>query len=258
MPVFNHVASGIATSASSVKYFWSLSNPAIPGGINVDVANSFHQEFTSNGNTANDTMRQQLLGDNGSAQESNVWGAGGQHHGDLHDQVDPACQPGLHSGLHDHQQQRVNADSAIDDRPVHGRRDPGGSNAVATVIVPRPYAAYLWQGVGYIARQSFCAGAFSEAYIIAGGLASSSLTSMQGGSGTGDPNNPNYQPGNPNGNQTSTGDPVNVANGDVSQDETDITLPGIGLSLTFTRRYDSQNTADVGLEAAGSIATATT
>ena len=48
-------------------------------------------------------------------------------------------------------------------------------------------------------------------------------------------------------NSITAGDPVNIANGDVNSVETDFVLPGIGMSLTFARRYDSQNSADVGM-----------
>jgi RHS repeat-associated protein len=47
--------------------------------------------------------------------------------------------------------------------------------------------------------------------------------------------------GNPDSNQTYTGGDVNVANGNVTVDATDLTLPGIGLPLTFSRHYDSQS-----------------
>src|SRR5262249_20931711 len=89
-------------------------------------------------------------------------------------------------------------------------------------------------------------GGFTEAYIIAGGLHSDTTVTIEGGSGTGDPNNPDTSPGNQP-NDQNAGDPVNIANGNVVRDETDFLLPGIGLSLTFQRHYDSQSTTDVGM-----------
>ena len=55
---------------------------------------------------------------------------------------------------------------------------------------------------------------------------------VQGGSVTGVlANSVNTSSGNPDPNQTTAGDPVNIANGNVVQDETDFLLPGIGLPL---------------------------
>ena len=73
VPVFNHVASGLATGSMTVTYDWNLENPAIPGGLNVDVANAYHQEFALDNNTANDAARNLILGDDGSAEEHAVW-----------------------------------------------------------------------------------------------------------------------------------------------------------------------------------------
>src|SRR5262249_28595167 len=84
----------------------------------------------------------------------------------------------------------------------------------ATVMVPRdPTPLNHWAGVGYISRQTFANGGFSEAYIIAGGLQSGTPASIQGGSGTGVVIIVSTAGGNPDGNQTSAGDPVNIANG---------------------------------------------
>ncbi|WP_428304807.1 RHS repeat-associated core domain-containing protein [Lacipirellula sp.] len=43
------------------------------------------------------------------------------------------------------------------------------------------------------------------------------------------------------------GDPVNVANGNMFRDETDIVYPNPGVPLTFSRHYDSQSLEDFGL-----------
>ena len=106
MPVFNHVASGVATGETTVTYHWDLQNPAIPGGLDVDVANGFHQEFALDGNTANDAMRQRILDDDGSAEEHAVWEQVANTTEHLGDQVDPTGQRAGHPGLHDQQQQR--------------------------------------------------------------------------------------------------------------------------------------------------------
>jgi len=36
--------------------------------------------------------------------------------------------------------------------------------------------------------------------------------------------------------------PINIANGDVSHDETDFSIPNLGAPLAFRRHYDSLNT----------------
>jgi len=48
-------------------------------------------------------------------------------------------------------------------------------------------------------------------------------------------------------NQTSAGDPVNIANGNMFRDEVDFSFANLGVPLTFVRHYDSQATEDVGL-----------
>jgi hypothetical protein len=46
---------------------------------------------------------------------------------------------------------------------------------------------------------------------------------------------------------TYAGDPVDVANGNVFREETDIIVPNLGVPLTFSRHYDSQAKDDLGL-----------
>jgi RHS repeat-associated protein len=247
VPVFNHVASGLATADNTtVTYHWDLQNPAIPQGCNVDVANSFHQEFALDHNTANDSARQLILGYDGSAEEHAVW-------------ENVANTPGISTikslqlanqrGIPVFTIDSSNAATLIPQLTI----DPSTVASIeseiasgATVTVPRdPTPLNKWNGVGYITRTTTSSG-FSEGYIISGGLASQSRVTVQGGSFTGDPNNPSFDPSN-NPNDSYTGDPVNIANGDVTSVETDFSLPGIGLPLNFARRYDSQNTVDVGL-----------
>jgi len=111
----------------------------------------------------------------------------------------------------------------------------------ATVTVPRdPTNLQDWNGVGYITERP--GGSFG--FIISGGLAGQSSAIMQGGSGTGDPNDPNAPDRDPN--QREAGDPINVANGNVVRDDHDILLPAPGIPLELSRHYDSQATLDVG------------
>ncbi len=48
-------------------------------------------------------------------------------------------------------------------------------------------------------------------------------------------------------NFTSAGDPINVANGNMYRDETDIVYPNLGVPLTFSRHYDSLSKDDFGM-----------
>jgi RHS repeat-associated protein len=243
VPVFNHVASGIATGEKTVTYHWDLQNPAIPGGVNVDVANAFHQEFALDNNTANDVLRGRILGDDGSAEEHAVWEQVANTTGIS---AIKSIQLANERGIPVFTITSANASTLIPQLTI----DPSTVAAIqadvsagATVTVPRdPTPLNNWRGVGYITRS-----ATGEGYIIAGGLASQSSTAIQGGSGTGDPLIVIFDPGNPDCNQTFVGDPVNIANGDVNQGAIDVLLPGNGMSLAFSRRYDSQNTTDVGL-----------
>jgi YD repeat-containing protein len=83
--------------------------------------------------------------------------------------------------------------------------------------------------------------------MISGGLNGQEIATLHGGYGTDNPTDPTIPPANENTNQTTAGDPVNVANGNVTRDETDLTLPGVGMSLAFSRHYDSQSAADSGM-----------
>ncbi len=47
--------------------------------------------------------------------------------------------------------------------------------------------------------------------------------------------------------QSTAGDPVNIANGNYTHDEQDISLPGAGFGLQFNRHYDSQSSSDLGM-----------
>ena len=73
VPVFNHVATAVATGSSTVAYDWDLPNPAIPNGIDLDVPDGYHAEVALDGNTANNAARSLLIELDGSAEESAVW-----------------------------------------------------------------------------------------------------------------------------------------------------------------------------------------
>ncbi|MBI1187738.1 MAG: hypothetical protein GC206_10505 [Alphaproteobacteria bacterium] len=99
-----------------------------------------------------------------------------------------------------------------------------------TVKTPRDATDLnAWRGVGFLALRPDGSG---TAYI-SGGIP------LGGGSGTGVRTNITTPQGNlPNGQKV--GDPIEVANGNVTRDEQDILLPGVGIPLRFARHYGSQ------------------
>ena len=100
-----------------------------------------------------------------------------------------------------------------------------------------------WHGIGYICRLNEGAYNFTDSFIIHGGLGST-LDAPHGGFGVWpavpvDPTS--ILPTN-----LLTPDPINTADGNVVHDETDISIPNLGVSLDFSRHYDSFNTEPSG------------
>ena len=254
-PIYNFVASGITTGEPIVDYFADLQNPFVPRGLNIDIANNFSQLVALDGSNTGDAARGVLTGFNDSAAEHEIW----------EELVNTASISTIKSlqlagerGIPVFTITSANAgvllpqlthnfftESAIADEVFSG----------ATVTVPRdPTPLNDWQGVGYITRRPDG----GEGFIISGGLNSAgepaTLGSYQGGSGSGDPNGVLvFDPDTGEWVQSYAGDPVNIANGNVKHDETDLLLPNLGVKLTFSRHYDSRNESDVGMGAGWSF-----
>jgi len=96
-----------------------------------------------------------------------------------------------------------------------------------------------WHGVGYIVRKSENTYTFSDAFIIHGGVGST-LDAPHGGFGVW----PAIQetPIQTTPTMSYTGDPINTSNGEVMHDETDVSIPNLGVPLSFARHYHSFNT----------------
>ncbi len=241
--IYGRVASGLATGDGPVTYQWDLPIPVILDNANVDIANFYAQSISIDGNTSRDDARHQLTLDNGSAQEHAIWEELQNAPGiSTIKSLQLAHERGIPVFVID----STNAATLIPQLTLSATTVAGIQseiNAGATVTVPRdPTPLNDWQGVGYITRSSEHFG-----YIISGGLNFSSLVTIRGGSKT--QKQAGAKPGNPQGNQPKSkikGDPVNIANGNVTRDENDIQLPGIGLPLDFTRHFDTQSTSDVG------------
>lgn len=243
-PVYARVASGLATSEATVTLHPDLMIPAVPRGVIVDVANGYHQSFSIDGDTSVEAARERIINLDGSAQEHAVWERlVNTESMSTVKSLQLAAERGIPVFT-------IDADNAatyvpqLTLAPSTKAAIQAEVNAGAKVTVPRdPTPLNDWQGVGYITER-----AGGSAFIISGGLSFQAVSECQGGSGTGEPSAPNPPPpGNPDPNQTKAGDPVNVANGNVTRDESEIRIPGTGLPLDFARHYDSQSDLDVGL-----------
>ena len=103
---------------------------------------------------------------------------------------------------------------------------------------------YNWEGVGYLTWLED-GGAISAGYIISGGFSAGVQELSHGGIPAYDTPStpkPKLNTSVSNSTQTIAGDPINVANGCVWHDETDISFPGLGFPLQFSRHYDSGQT----------------
>ena len=257
--VFNWVASGICTSNTALDYYPEQQITYQPDGLNIDIANNFHREWAIDNDNSYDAMRKLIINHNGSAQEHAIW-------------EELVCVESISTikslqlanerGIPIFVIDSSNASTYLPQLTLRAsirNYITAEVNAGATVTVPRDETPLNnWSGVGFIVNNGT-----SYGYIIYGGLISASSNAskkgdkivynnkikpiaVQGGSATSDPlSDPNnVELGN---NQTNAGDPVNVANGNVTRDETDFALPGIGLPLEFSRHYDSQSDLDIGM-----------
>jgi RHS repeat-associated protein len=236
------VASGLATGESSFEIFADLNVPLQPRGMSVDVANFVTGGLIPvDGNHSTVNARRRLFLFNASAEEHAIWEEltntpsmstikSLQIAGELGIpvlQIDSNSAPFLipqltHSASTIARIQAEIADGAI-------------------ITVPRdPTPLQEWHGVGYISEKPASVG-----YLIDGGVTMN--MAMHGGFASGDAESRPPNPFGSNLNDSHAGDPVNIANGNVIRDETDIDLPGIGLPLVFARHYDSQSTVNVGM-----------
>ncbi len=239
--VYNSVASGITAAETTVNYFPELQISYVPEGLNIDVANNYHQEFPIDNDSSGDATRALLAGYSASAQEHAIWEELvsteaistikslqlANERGIPIFEID-SSNAAIYLPQLTH---RASIRSAIQAEVFSG----------ATVTVPRDETPLQdWSGVGYITRT-----ATREGYIINGGLNSATPIAVEGGFIVGFPFLWPFLWFNPF--SFFAGDPVNVANGSVRHQETDVELPGVGIPLNFARQYDSANDVDRGL-----------
>jgi RHS repeat-associated protein len=258
------VESGITTSASTVTYQSSLVNPYLPDSFNLDVANSSGTTYSLDAGSTTATARNKILSYNGSAEEHAIWEEVAQTPsistikslqlaGERSIPVFTINQSN-YSTYYPQLTVSASVKSDVQQRILVNNE---------TITIPRDNTNLnSWQGVGFIATS---AAGNSQAFIIFGGLASGSTggkakgkpahipdrflrqTFIQGGSGTGTTQTPTNVPTSNNPDQPYVGDPINIANGNVTHDETDFVLPAVGLALQFSRHYDSQGTTNIGM-----------
>ncbi len=104
-----------------------------------------------------------------------------------------------------------------------------------TITVPRDPTPFDGiDGVGYFSR----GGTGGGGYLVSG-------NSYGGYGGSAQP--PPAVPTDNISNSATCGDPINISNGNVQHDESDLVLPGVGMPLALSRHYDSQSTTDPGM-----------
>jgi RHS repeat-associated protein/uncharacterized repeat protein (TIGR01451 family) len=235
---------GVATSQTTVGFFANLPIPFVPTAAAVDIPGTIEDSVPIDGDTSSDNARFALNGLSGSSQESALWE-------ELINTPSVSTAKSLEiataAGIPVFVINQSNKATLLPQLTLAAADVTAIGTAVdagATVTTPRdPTPLRDWQGVGYIADFGN-----SVSYLISGGLRNGHAMVSHGGFASGTPTDPTLTPdGTPDQNQSTVDDPVNEANGNLEHDETDITLPGIGLPLDFARHYDSQSTVNAGM-----------
>ena len=235
---------GVATSQTTVGFFADLPIPFVPTAAAVDIPGTVEDSIPIDGDPASDNARFALNGLSGSSQESALWE-------ELINTPSVSTAKSLEiaaaTGIPVFEINQSNKATLLPQLTLAASDVAAISAAVdagATVTTSRdPTPLRDWQGVGYIADFGN-----SVSYLISGGLRNSHAMVSHGGFASGTLVDPTLTPeGTPDQNQSTVDDPVNNANGNLERDETDITLPGIGLPLYFARHYDSQSNVNVGM-----------
>jgi RHS repeat-associated protein len=245
--IYARVASGLVTSKSTTQYFPQLQNPYLPVELYLDVANGVYHGVSLDHNTSVEDARRNLVLDNKSAQEHAIWEEVAQTTGmstikslqrahELGIPVVTITPSWTESQIRNTLQLSTGLENEIVSRVL-------GNNETVTIPVQNT-PLNDWDGLGYIANWS-SGGTFTWAYIINGALAGGTAQSVRGGYTTSlDPDFfwiPDLGL-----DQPTLGDPINAANGNVTHEELDVSLPGAGLGLEFGRCYNSTSSTDVG------------
>lgn len=243
--LYRRVASGLTTSESSVQVFQDLQFPYRPDALSIDLANTVYHAISIDGDQTLEPQRRRIVLHNKSAQEHAIWESSSQTASmSTIKSLQLAHEAGVPVYVIDASWSETLIRSTLQlstttESDIVWRVLSQGE----TVTVPRQNTPLQdWDGVGYLAEKD-SGSSWYAAYMISGGLAGA-IETIQGGYISGDPDfwdAPYLDPY-----QYDVGDPINIANGNVSHEETDVQIPNIGFALGFSRYYNSTVTVDVG------------
>lgn len=224
------VESGWAYTYRAITDFPDLQNTAIPNNPTLDIGRLAVAAQPIDNDSSRDQLRHRLRGFDGSTQEHTVWETllNAPSISTIKS-LQLARERGIPiitiTAANSWQIGQLNQPQSVKDSLT------ADVNRGATIEIPRdPTPLDRWTGVGWTSSES--------GFRISGGL--------NGGAYGGVPLPAPLSPhANTRPNQFYAGDPVNIANGNVTRDETDIVLPGAGMPIQFARHYDSRSNNNV-------------
>ena len=248
--LWNRVSSGLTTSATTLKEVdWEQQFPCLPDKMYIDIRNMASNALSIDGSVGEDYLvRRRMMGYTNSAEENAIWE-------DLAN-IDSISTVKSFQLAREREVDIYEITSAnkttylplltlstSDKNAIEYYVDTG-----FTVFTPKSNTDLGdWEGVGYYAEKIIQEGnmlSYSTKYIISGGYNGGVQETIHGGFTTQDPAPITILESTQN--QFYTPDPINIANGNVTHDETDLSVPNLGVPLTFSRHYDSFNTVPYG------------
>jgi uncharacterized delta-60 repeat protein/RHS repeat-associated protein len=258
LPLYNVVSSGIASAYSATtEQNTSVEYPYLPGSMGIDAADNNYLAFSNDESsvtslssgisfpTAEDEARYNLIGCDDSSLEGLVL-------------EDVTNMPGISTmkslQLAGSSTTTVNSSNlATTETQTWWSALATGIqtgivnlvNAGDSVVVPNATTTVgsgttAWTGLGYAVTVP---GNFIQYYVLSGGTGGNITT--QFGANTGGASDVAISPTTTQ-NSITVGEPINPANGDVSHEETDFSIPNLGTPLEMVRSYDSFNTVASG------------
>ena len=251
IPVYNYVSSCLVTSTTDLQDTPDMDQqvPYVPDWMVIDVKNGSTQQIPISYSDTYGLMHYNLIGYTSSALESATWEEiVNISSASTIKSLQYANENSIDILTFDSGDDLEDIEAALDGIPEANnvRSDIAkwvwegchGDNAACSVDVPNGLTPINdWTGVGFTVKTS--SGAVVK-YMITGDLSTSSqLEAIQGGFAAGSQNDVDtiYITVN----STCEGDPIDVANGNVTHQATDFSIPNLGFPLEFSRKYDSFN-----------------